>query len=127
MQKECIAKRSPLDHWMFANLHHNLCENGSLRRNRPSEGGPRITMDHRIQNTLFHAWNKLCSKESEYHGGSSSHLWTTFTVPNTSLLSVFIQIVMQITKHPVVQWGSFRNTIFLHLEFPSAYLPARCS
>ncbi|GFY24772.1 uncharacterized protein TNCV_2689631 [Trichonephila clavipes] len=28
---------------MFANLHHNLCEYGSLRGNRLSEGGPRVT------------------------------------------------------------------------------------
>ncbi|GFY31472.1 hypothetical protein TNCV_4990311 [Trichonephila clavipes] len=33
---------------MFANLHHNLCEYGSLRGTRHSDGGPRILTGHGI-------------------------------------------------------------------------------
>ncbi|GFV56939.1 hypothetical protein TNCV_1869801 [Trichonephila clavipes] len=41
---------------MFTNLHHNLCEYGSLRGNRHGEGGPRITRtpstEHNVLDTV---------------------------------------------------------------------------
>ncbi|GFY30118.1 uncharacterized protein TNCV_4074311 [Trichonephila clavipes] len=35
--------RDVLDRQLFANLHHNLCEYGSLRCNKRNEGRPRVT------------------------------------------------------------------------------------
>ncbi|GFV59098.1 hypothetical protein TNCV_649871 [Trichonephila clavipes] len=52
--------RDALDHLMFANLHRNLCEYGSLRGNRHSWGWPRISTDHGIRHISFYAWNEKC-------------------------------------------------------------------
>ncbi|GFY04135.1 hypothetical protein TNCV_1199131 [Trichonephila clavipes] len=43
------------DHLMSDNLHHNLCEYGSLRNNRYSKGGRRVTRAPNIgsHNTVF--------------------------------------------------------------------------
>ncbi|GFW25741.1 hypothetical protein TNCV_1310021 [Trichonephila clavipes] len=41
-QKVSLQRNSP-NHCMLTNLHHNLCEYGSLRRSRQSVGRPRVT------------------------------------------------------------------------------------
>ncbi|GFV50777.1 hypothetical protein TNCV_2214381 [Trichonephila clavipes] len=54
---------------MFANLHLNLCEYGSLRGNRYSEGDPRVTRTPKMvleflrtvsKTFRFQAGNKMC-------------------------------------------------------------------
>ncbi|GFX48591.1 DUF4817 domain-containing protein [Trichonephila clavipes] len=38
LYRKRYPQRNAPDHLMFVNLHHNLCEYGSLRGNRNSEG-----------------------------------------------------------------------------------------
>ncbi|GFU48934.1 hypothetical protein TNCV_3209291 [Trichonephila clavipes] len=76
---------------MFANLHHNLFEYGSLRDNRHSEGGPRIPTGHGIQKICFMQGTKSVGYRSKelpwirgYHVESLSHLLPAITMPITS-------------------------------------------
>ncbi|GFX37900.1 DUF4817 domain-containing protein [Trichonephila clavipes] len=67
LHRENYPHRDAPDRRMFANLHHNLCEYGSLRDNRQcrratsdsNHHGTRIPQND-IQHILFHAWYKLC-------------------------------------------------------------------
>ncbi|GFV81524.1 hypothetical protein TNCV_52481 [Trichonephila clavipes] len=59
LYRERDSHRNAPDCRMFANLHQNLCEYGSLRGNRNSEDGPRIPTGNNIH-ILFHAWHKMC-------------------------------------------------------------------
>ena len=53
LYRERYPQRNALDHWMFSNLHHNLCEYGSLRGNKYSEGGPRVNLTPRMEENVL--------------------------------------------------------------------------
>lgn len=53
LYRERYPQRDAPDRRMFSNLHHNLCEYGSLRGNRHSEGRPRVTRTPRMEQNVL--------------------------------------------------------------------------
>ncbi|GFV13013.1 hypothetical protein TNCV_3175481 [Trichonephila clavipes] len=115
----CHRPRRKSIHWMFANLHHNLCKYGSLRGIRYSEDGPHVTRTPNVEQNMLDTVQRnpsIMLKLRVARGPSSLYL-----VPRNDPLYVIPRNV-----------GTFCTTNFLllvHFLLPirksGAYLPIR--